>query len=263
VQLAHDRLGSGPPLLLIHGLGSFRGMWRPVFDRLSAEREVVAIDLPGFGESAPLPVTVRPTVPALTRAVLDFLDGLGLEERPHVAGNSLGGWVALELAKTGRVASATALSPAGFWTRAENRWTDALLSATRVVSELGMRNGTLDALAGSAVGRTLTVGHVFARPWRWDGAEVAAATRALVGAPGFWATKREMNRMRFGGGEAIDVPVTIAWAEHDYILPRRQAARAAAAVPSARWITLAGVGHVPTGDDPALVAETLLQGSAG
>jgi pimeloyl-ACP methyl ester carboxylesterase len=84
-----------------------------------------------------------------------------------------------------------------------------------------------------------------------------------VAAPGFWATKRAMNRARFGGGEAIDVPVTIAWAQHDYVLPRRQAARAGAALPSARRITLAGVGHVPTGDDPELVARTILSGSSG
>jgi pimeloyl-ACP methyl ester carboxylesterase len=262
VSLAHDRTGSGPPLVLVHGLGSYRGMWRPVLELVAAEREVIAVDLPGFGDSPPLSNGDGPTAPALTRAVLDLVDELGIE-RPHIAGNSLGGWIALEAAKSGRVASATALSPAGFSTHGEQRWASALLTTTRRAGELSVRRGGLDAVAGSALGRTVTVAHLVARPWRWRGEDLAEAMRKLAAAPGFWDTKREMDVMRFGGGEAIDVPVTIAWAQHDYILLRRQAARAAAAIPGARRITLAGCGHVPTGDDPELVARTLLAGSAG
>src|SRR5215469_5580035 len=113
MDLCYRRTGSGPPLALIHGIGSRWQVWEPVLDRLADERDVVAFDLPGFGAS-PMPPPGTPAGTAsLTRLVREFLDELGLE-RPHVGGNSLGGLIALELAKQGRAASVTALSPAGF-----------------------------------------------------------------------------------------------------------------------------------------------------
>jgi len=100
MALAHVRRGSGPPLVLIHGIGSQWQMWRPVLDRVSREREVVAVDLPGFGDSAPLPG--RPTVEALAGAVAEFLDGLGLAGA-HAAGNSLGGGNSRQSARAQRL----------------------------------------------------------------------------------------------------------------------------------------------------------------
>ena len=118
MQLNHHRAGSGEPLVLIHGIGSRWQVWEPILDRLASEREVIALDLPGFAGSPVPPPGTPAGVPSLTLLVGEFLDELGLD-RPHVAGNSLGGWIALELAKLGRVRSATAHSPAGFWNRSE------------------------------------------------------------------------------------------------------------------------------------------------
>src|SRR5581483_8657639 len=73
----------------------------------------IAVDLPGFAGSPMPPPGTPPGVPSLTKLVGEFIESLGLDE-PHVAGNSLGGWISLELAKQGRVRSATGLSPAGF-----------------------------------------------------------------------------------------------------------------------------------------------------
>jgi len=90
VQLSYDRSGRGDPLVLLPALGSRRQVWAPVLDRLTAQREVVGLDLPGFGDA---PTQQSPGTPAgvgsLTGLVSDFLDELGLE-RPHLAGNSLG-----------------------------------------------------------------------------------------------------------------------------------------------------------------------------
>src|SRR3954449_5844389 len=108
MPLAHIRRGSGPPLVLIHGIGSQWQMWKPVLDRLSREREVVAVDLPGFGESAAL--DTPPTVEALADSVAAFLDEIGLGGA-HAAGNSLGGAVALAMARAGTARSACVLSP--------------------------------------------------------------------------------------------------------------------------------------------------------
>lgn len=110
MDLNHHRSGHGDPLLLIHGIGSRWQMWEPVIGTLAAQHEVIAIDLPGFGDS-PMPAPgTAPGLDSLTSLVQAFAEQIGVG-RPHVAGNSLGGLIALELAKRGQARSATALSP--------------------------------------------------------------------------------------------------------------------------------------------------------
>jgi len=97
-MLAHERTGSGPPLVLLHGIGLDRACWEPVLGLLEPGRDVLAVDLPGFGGSAMVGGT--PTIAALASAVGALVRALGLAP-PHVAGNSLGGAVALELGARG------------------------------------------------------------------------------------------------------------------------------------------------------------------
>ncbi|MGI9080653.1 MAG: alpha/beta fold hydrolase [Thermoleophilaceae bacterium] len=113
LTLAYDRAGSGEPLVLVHPLGADRTAWEPVMQPLADEHDVLAVDMPGFGESAELAERVAATPEAIAGTILATLDSLGLAAA-HVAGISLGGWVALELAKTGRALSVTAINPAGF-----------------------------------------------------------------------------------------------------------------------------------------------------
>ncbi len=120
MSLNFHREGSGPPLVLLHGIGFHWQAWRPVIGYLSADFDVIACDLPGFGRSQPLSTGVDPTIRAYADALAGWLAEMGLE-RPHVAGNSMGGAIALELADRGDVASATAFSPAGFWSATERR----------------------------------------------------------------------------------------------------------------------------------------------
>src|SRR5450631_3167444 len=91
------RRGAGPPLVLLHGIGGDLGVWEALFDPLAEDFDVIAVDLPGFGRSPALPASIVPTPAALAAAVAGLLDELGVR-RAHVAGNSLGGWVGLELA---------------------------------------------------------------------------------------------------------------------------------------------------------------------
>jgi pimeloyl-ACP methyl ester carboxylesterase len=255
MTLSHHRGGSGEPLLLVHGIGSHWQVWRPVLGALEAEREVVAIDLPGFGGSAPLPAGTEPSPEALTRAVASFLDELGWETA-HVAGNSLGGWIALELAKAGRARSACALSPAGWWNGWERTFaTVSLRNARAAAAALGPR---ADPLCASAAVRRAAFSQLAARGDRMPAEEAAAALRNLAASPGWEATLEAMSRRHFTGAEAVRGPVTVAWGETDRLLLPRQAARARAALPAARHVTLFGCGHVPTWDDPGLVARTVL-----
>src|ERR1700754_142475 len=118
VQLNHRRTGSGDPLVLMHGIGSRWQMWEPVIGPLAEHHDVIAVDLPGFGASPMPPPGTPPGIDSQIALVSEFLAQLGVE-RPHVAGNSMGGLLALEMAGRGLARSATALSPAGFASRSQ------------------------------------------------------------------------------------------------------------------------------------------------
>jgi pimeloyl-ACP methyl ester carboxylesterase len=259
LKLNYHRAGSGEPLVLLHGIGSRWEVWQPVLARLEAERDVIAPDLPGFGAS-PMPSRgTPPGVESLTRMVCEFLDELELTA-PHVGGNSLGGWIALELAKRGRARSATALSPAGFQNGVEAVFQKSTMATTVRLARLARPRARM--LMAPALVRRIVFAQLTAHPERIPPADAAAHLRALARAPWFDETLTAINSERFGGGERIAVPVTIAWGERDRLLLPRQAARAQRAVPSARVLTLRGCGHVPTYDDPDQVARVLLEGSS-
>jgi pimeloyl-ACP methyl ester carboxylesterase len=182
-------------------------------------------------------------------------------DRPHAAGNSLGGLVALELAKRGVVRSATGLSPAGFANGPETVLAQiqlrmAVRSARRLADHV-------KPLAARPRGRKLLFAAFVAHPENVTPHDAIESTRALANAPWFDETLRAVASGGFTGGDQIDVPVTIAWGEKDYLLLRRQAQRAARLIPRARVTILQGCGHVPTYDDPEQVAQILLEGSSG
>jgi pimeloyl-ACP methyl ester carboxylesterase len=257
MQLAHDLAGSGPPLVLVHGIGSRRGVWKPVVARLAEERNVLCVDLPGFGES-PL-LSEKPTVEALARAVAEWWGELGLD-RPHVAGNSLGGAIALELARMDVVSSATALSPIGFWSPGEARYGRAMLRVTHFsATRLGPQ---MRWLVGSTAGRQATIGLMYGRPARRDPREAVEDLVRLAHAPGWEATLPVSREYAFRDGDELRVPVTIGWGTRDRLLIPRQAERARAALPRARHVPLPGCGHIPMSDDPEAVAALILAGSA-
>jgi pimeloyl-ACP methyl ester carboxylesterase len=249
----------GRTLVLIHGIGSRWQMWEPVLERVSAERDVVALDLPGFGFSPALVHGETPDAAGLAEAVHAFLSGLGLD-RPHVAGNSLGGWVSLELARRGAVRSVTALSPAGFASRTESLWSTNALRATRALARLIRPDAA--RLAGRSWFRRLAYWQMTTGAAHLTSHDVAESISSLADAEGFEATLRALHQQSFRLGEPLPMPVTIAWGERDRLLLPRQAARAAAEIPNATIRMLPGCGHIPTYDDPELVAQVLLEGSS-
>ncbi len=251
-------MGRGEPLLLLHGIGHHRQAWDPVVDILATEREVIAVDLPGFGASPALPDGLDHDLPAMTAALGGLCEALELD-RPHVAGNSLGGLLALEMGRARLVRSVTALSPPGFWTQAERRYAFTVLSAMRgIAGRMPVR--VVEGLARSAVGRTVLTSTIYARPGRRTPEAVVAETRALAEATGFARTLRAGGSVQFTE-DVRGVPVTVAWGARDRLLVPRQGVRAKQIIPRARLVRLPGCGHVPMNDDPALVARVLLDGS--
>lgn len=257
--LAFERHGSGPPLVLLHGVGHRRQAWGAVLERLTACRDVVLVDLPGHGESPPLRPAGRPVVEALLDEVLGLLDELELD-RPHLAGNSLGGRLALEASVSGRAATVTALSPAGFWNSGQQaRYARAIF---KVMGSAGARLQPLaPALARHTAGRALIYGAIVRRPSRMS------PEQALGDMAAFLAARDALDAIvtgmtQFTDRVPDDVPVMIGWGTRDRLLPPRQILVARARIPHARLVPLPGCGHVPMTDDPGLVADILLRGSS-
>jgi pimeloyl-ACP methyl ester carboxylesterase len=249
MTLAYDRQGEGPPLLLLHGLGSCKEMWRPVLPALAREREVVAVDMPGFGASPPGPRTVD----GLAEALAEFTAGLGWE-LPHVAGNSLGGGVALTMGAAGTAGSVCAVSPIGFVAGREKAYGRAVLAGTRRMAVAFAP--VASALGRNVVLRTLLSSHAAARPWRIPPEDAAHWLRMYAQAPAFWELLESLDKWR---APVPACPTTVAWGERDRLLIfSRQAPRARRRLPGARHVVLRGCGHVPTWDDPEQVASVLL-----
>ncbi|MFE2512921.1 alpha/beta fold hydrolase [Streptomyces naganishii] len=258
VTLSYARVGSGEPLLLLHGIGHHRQAWDPVVHLLAAERDVIAVDLPGFGDSPALPDGLRHDLPTMNAALGALCEALGIE-RPHVAGNSLGGLLALELGREKLVRSVTALSPAGFWSQAERRYAFGVLQAMRAIARRTPLP-LVERLSRSAAGRTVLTSTIYARPGRRPPEAVVAETLALAQATGFEETLRAGIDVLFTD-DVSGIPVTVAWGTQDRLLVRRQGVRAKQIIPHARLVRLPGCGHVPMNDDPALVARVILDGS--
>lgn len=258
MQLAYDRCGAGPPLVLLHGAGHRRQGWLPVVDRLAEHRDVISLDFPGFGESPPLPDHLSYELDTAVTVLSEFFASLGLD-RPHVAGNSMGGLVSLVLAQRGMVRSATALSPAGLWTPIGRRVSMGMVrqvhrTARHMPPKLATR------LAQTTTGRALMTGVLFARPDLLEPQVLLEDMRAMIGAVGFGPTMAAGDKVIFTG-RVPDVPVTIAWGARDVLMRRPRAESVIRLIPHVRLLRLPGCGHVPMNDNPDLVAHVLLTGS--
>jgi pimeloyl-ACP methyl ester carboxylesterase len=249
------RKGDGEPLVLIHGIGHHWRAWEPVIDLLAEHHDVIAIDLPGFGRS-PAPAVDR-GMPSAVEALAAYFADTGLD-RPHVAGNSLGGAIALELAAAGHARSATALSPAGFCTPAQVRRALSILRGHRV----GAFTPTplLKVFYRTGFGKAFSFGWLVRNPGVLTAERALADTLALRGGKGFGAVARHGRGYAFTAQPAV--PVTVAWGSRDRIFLPAQAGVARDRLPGARHVTLDGCGHVPMSDDPALVAGVILQTTA-
>jgi pimeloyl-ACP methyl ester carboxylesterase len=258
MTLAFDRAGNGPPLVLLHGVGHRRQAWHPVLDRLTPHRDVIMVDLPGHGESPPLRAK-GPVLDAMLAEVLALIDELGLHQ-PHIAGNSLGGRLALEAGAASKVATVTALSPAGFWRKdSEARYAKAVFKVMQGAGKTLLP--IAPTVARSRLGRAVTYSAIVSRPGRMSPEQAQGDMAAFVNA------KDALNSVlaglsNFHSTMPSSVPVTVAWGTRDRLLPQRQILVAKAWLPDAQLVPLPGCGHVPMTDDPALVAQVLLHGSS-
>ncbi len=260
MTLNHVRRGSGSPLLLVHGLGAGWRSWTPILDELARHREVIAIDLPGFGETPPLPGDV--SIATLADSVADFIREQGLEGVSTV-GQSMGGRIVLELARRGVGGDSVALDPGGFWSPRER----AVFAATLRPSIVLVRalRGVLPALLSNPVGRTVLLAQLSARPWVLSRETVLPDVRGLADSPSVGAA---MNALTKGplqqGAPAGTVPgrVTIGWGRRDLVTVPKQADRATHLFPDASLHWFERCGHFPQWDVPHEATRLILDSTS-
>jgi pimeloyl-ACP methyl ester carboxylesterase len=255
---AGHRGGSGTPILLLHGISVTWRTWKPILPLLEPHHDVIAPTLLGHSGAAPLSEGISPSMDALVDGVEAELDKLGLD-RVHVVGNSLGGWVALELARRRRARSAVLFSPAGAY-RSNVRMT-LLTAGMRAGVELAENRGDwLERLARTPTGRRLLLSSQVAHPERYDPDELVADIRAIRNAPVVRPLLGVLMDKPLAPLPDPGCPVRVVWAEKDRVIPfRHYGEPMLERVPSAELIMLDGVGHVPMSDRPDTVARLILE----
>lgn len=251
--IAFERQGEGEPLVLVHANGMSRSAWKPVLPMLRAGRDVIAVDLPGHGESPPIPSHVVPSPPGFAWLLSGLLDELGIQAA-HVAGNSLGGWTGLELARLGRARSVVALGPAGLWERGP---VGPMIGLSATYRAARRWPALAPRILRTRAGRRVLLGHAFGDPTLVPPDDAAMLARALARASGFHPALVATHMGRFEGGAGIDVPVSIVFGGRDRVVPA--AARRRDELPAhTAWHEPPALGHVPMWDDPDLVAKLIL-----
>lgn len=254
MEMNHIRRGTGRPLLLIHGLGGSWRTWMNILDALAAEREVIAIDLPGHGETPPLPGEV--SMDTLAEAVTTWLaeqDLTGVD----VVGNSMGARLVLELARRGVVGATVSLDPGGFWEGWERGFFYGTIAAS--IRLVRLLQPVMPRLTGSPAGRTLLFAQLSARPWRLPADLTLAELRTFAASPSF---NELLRRLAFGpaqqGAASTPGPVVIGWGTKDRLTLPRQAERALERFPNAQLYWFEGSGHYSHWDAPAEAVRLIL-----
>jgi len=253
------RQGQGEPLVLLHGILGSERTWNSVVPLVATHHDVIVPNLLGHSGGATVkerPVSIEHIIDDVERQ----LDELALE-KVHLAGNSLGGWVAIELARRGRALTVCALSPSGTW---DVDWED-VKSASKKMSS-AVRDTRRSRAMLPLLARSKRLRHWILRLSTVHGERVSPA-ELLAGADDVLGC--EIGDLSAIAGAQIaplnppPCPITLAWSGCDRLFPVDvYGARAREMIPGARWIVLEDVGHVPMRDDPQLVAQTILTAAA-
>src|SRR4051794_29465047 len=260
-RLAYVELGEGdPPVLLLHGLGGNWTAWLETLPAVARERRVIAVDLPGFGASAPGSDGI--SIPGYARTIERFCERMGLDE-VVVAGSSLGGWVAAELTLRAPelVRGLVLVDAAGIVpTRSERIRAVSMMRGAELGSPLAPRFRA--AIAARPRLRKLALKYPVAEP---TGLAADLVYMALPPAPdpgfgpAFTAARRSWSDAWCDQLTEIDCPTLILWGERDSLLPLRHAREWARRIRGSQLHVIPEAGHLPMLERPTLV-NGLLEG---
>jgi pimeloyl-ACP methyl ester carboxylesterase len=254
---ASHRGGSGPPLVLLHGFTDTWRIWELVLPALERRHDVLAPTLAGHAGGPPPAgeVSADLVVDAVERAI----DDAGFETA-HIAGNSLGGFVALQLAARGRAKTVVALAPAGGWARGDESYKELLAFQATMRELVTDAAPHAEAMLASPRGRRratqLTAVNYEHIPAELLAHQMRGIARCDV-APMIEYAIRAGYRL---DAEKIACPVRVVWGTDDRLLPWPSAAARFRRdwLPHADWVVLDGVGHCPQLDIPLETAQLIL-----
>jgi len=249
------REGTGEPLVLLHGVLCSERVWRRVVPYLTPHHDVIALTALGHrGGNIAKPST---TISDLVDDIEATLDRLGVE-KAHLAGNSMGGWMAIELARRGRAKSVCALSPAGCWDRStgdQHHIVDKLRSIEKLTERT---RWALPALARIGIVRRFAMRDNAVRGDRLTSQEVIDMADDLLGCHARDDLLRITDKLT--PLDLLPCPMMLAWSECDEVIPPDvNGVHARTLFPQAEWRVLPKVGHIPMADNPKLVADTILE----
>lgn len=256
------RGGSGSPLVLLHGFTGTWHIWEPVIGEpviaaLEAEHDVFVPTLPAHAGGPEL--TGEPSLRAVVDGIETLMDEQGFETA-HIVGNSLGGYVTMDLAARGRARSAVAIAPAGGWAVGDPGLDETMDLFQEMDRQIRVAAPNVDALVRTPEGRARTVQFLTEHPEVMSPEQV---TRIVLAAA---RCTDAVELAETGGGEdwsidaaQIERPVRFIWGTSDRILTWPTAAvRYRESFPHVDWVLLDGVGHCPQVDVPIETAQLIL-----
>ena len=254
---ASHRAGSGPPLVLLHGFTDTWRTWELVLPALEREHDVLAPTLAGHTGGPDLEGDVDQ---ALADSVERAMDEAGFETA-HIAGNSLGGYVALQLAERGRAKTVTALAPAGGWATDDDSYLDTLDYFEEMQGLLKGAVAHVEMIVTSDEGRRRATQDMVTNYEHIPSGLIAHMMLGAASCPGF---EPLLDHGRERGWnidpERVTCPVRVVWGTDDRILPWPETAARFRDdwLPNADWVELDGIGHGPQLDVPAEAAQLIL-----
>ena len=252
------RMGRGEPLVLIHPFTTNATIWTSVAELLADQFDVLMVTLPGHW-GADKASWREISIPGMVDAVEAAMDEVGWTTA-HIAGNSLGGWLSLELGKRGRARSVTAIAPAGGWGRADLR--RALPLGAKFISLaplvlLGHYTGPF--IGGLPLAHRVMLSVVSADWRKVERQDSLNMLRASTHCSGYVAVL--VNGFLHGGMhdmDQVDAPVRLVLCDKDRIIPPRvYGTRFEGQLPNSHTIMLEGIGHVPMLEAPEIVADVI------
>lgn len=252
------RLGTGKPLLLIHGLGGSHRSWNTVIDRLTASRDVIAVDLPGFGATPQLKgeVSIRTLADAVT-AFIKENDLTGID----AVGSSMGARLVLELARRGGVLGAVvSLDPGGFWNNSQRLFFYTSISASVMLVRL--LQFAMHIITRSKTGRSLLFAQFSAQPAHLSPKATLDEMRDYAKAKSFDPLLKSLaygETQRGAPAGTIQKPLVIGWGRKDRVCLPSQAKLATQLFPDARLHWFEKCGHFPHWDTPEQTVRLILE----
>jgi pimeloyl-ACP methyl ester carboxylesterase len=253
-----QRGGSGPPLVLIHGFVDTWRVWDLVRPQLEPHHDVLAPALVGHADGPPL--TGEVTRELLPDALEAAMDEAGFETA-HIVGNSLGGYMALQLAARGRARSVVALAPAGGWAAGDDSYVEGLDFFPQLVEQVRAIAPHAERLLATPEGKRRATLFTSVNYEHIPVELLAAQTRAVAACEGVVPMTEFAKREGYElDPERIGCPVRIVWGTEDKLLPWPSAAIRFREdwLPNADWVVLDGVGHCPQLDVPLETAQLIL-----